>query len=127
MAERATGFSTIAAYIASFPPETQRLLESLRAAIRAAAPDATERISYQMPTFFQNGNLVHFAARKNGIGFYPTSGGIEAFKDEVSRYIQTPGALRFPSTEPLPIDLITRIVRFRVAENLGRTSRRRTP
>lgn len=112
------GFSSIDEYIATFPKDIQALLEEVRAAIRAAAPDAEERISYQMPTFALNGNLVHFAALKNHIGFYPTSSGIAAFKDEVSRYEGTPGAVKFPIDQPLPLDLIRKITLFRVAENL---------
>ncbi|HLL78073.1 MAG TPA: DUF1801 domain-containing protein [Ktedonobacteraceae bacterium] len=112
------GFSSIDEYIAAFPKDIQVKLEEVRATIRAAAPDAEERISYQMPTFALNGNLVHFAALKNHIGFYPTSSGIAAFKDEVSRYEGTPGAVKFPIDQPLPLDLIRKITLFRVAENL---------
>jgi uncharacterized protein YdhG (YjbR/CyaY superfamily) len=90
----------------------------MRATIKAAAPDATEKISYQMPTFALKGNLVHFAAYKNHIGFYPAPRGIEAFKDELSKYKGAKGSVQFPIGEPLPLDLITRIVKFRVAENL---------
>lgn len=114
-----TGFPSIDAYIATFPPDIQALLETVRATIRAAAPDATEKISYQMPTFAQHGNLVHFAALKRHIGFYPTASGIEAFQQELSVYAGSKGAVRFPLHEPLPLDLISRIVRFRVAENLA--------
>ncbi len=114
------GFRSIDAYIATFPREVQEILEALRATIRAAAPDAEEKISYQMPTFALKGNLVHFAALKHDIGFYPTSSGIEAFKQELSAYSGTPGSVRFPLNQPLPMDLISRIVRFRVAENLNR-------
>jgi uncharacterized protein YdhG (YjbR/CyaY superfamily) len=124
-----TGFSPIDAYIATFPKETQGILEALRATIRAAAPEAEEKISYQMPTFALKGNLVHFAARQNHIGFYPTSSGIEAFKRELAAYSGTKGSVHFPLDQPLPMDLISRIVRFRVAENLRRAadkSRQRT-
>jgi uncharacterized protein YdhG (YjbR/CyaY superfamily) len=96
----------------------QVILRDMRATIRAAAPDAEERISYQMPAFALNGILVYFAALKNHIGFYPTSSGIEAFRQELSAYEGSKGAVRFPIGEPLPKDLITRIVRYRVAENL---------
>ena len=118
MEQPKAGFSTIDEYIATFPKDIQALLEEVRATIRAAAPDAEEIISYQMPTFALNGNLVHFAALKNHIGFYPTSSGIAAFKDEVSRYEGTPGAVKFPIDQPLPLDLIRKITLFRVAENL---------
>lgn len=114
------GFESIDAYIATFPLEVRKLLVAMRATIRAAAPEAVEKISYQMPTFWQHGNLVHFAALKRHIGFYPTPSGIEAYKDELSRFVSTKGALQFPMDEPLPLDLVGRIVRFRVAENRER-------
>jgi uncharacterized protein YdhG (YjbR/CyaY superfamily) len=122
MEHRPTGFQSIDQYIATFPPAIQALLESVRATIKAAAPDATERISYQMPTFWLNGNLVHFAALKNHIGFYPTPSGIEAFQAETSMYKSTKGALQFPLDQPLPLDLIRRIVEFRVAENRSKAA-----
>lgn len=122
MEHRPTGFQSIDQYIATFPPAIQALLESVRATIKAAAPDATERISYQMPTFWLNGNLVHFAALKNHIGFYPTPSGIEAFQAETSMYKSTKGALQFPLDQSLPLDLIRRIVEFRVAENRGKAA-----
>ena len=111
-------FHSIDEYIATFSEDVQAILQDLRATIRAAAPDAEERISYQMPAFALNGVLVYFAALKNHIGFYPTSSGIEAFRQELSAYEGSKGAVRFPIGEPLPKDLITRIVRYRVAENL---------
>lgn len=117
-------FQSIDEYIATFPADMRARLEAMRANIRAAAPDAVERISYQMPTFAQEGNLVHFAALKDGIGFYPTSSGIAAFQAELARYKGTKGAVRFPNGEPLPLELITRIVRYRVAENLTRAAAR---
>ena len=119
---RKGGFHSIDEYIATFPEDIQALLEAVRATIKASAPDAEERISYQMPTFALNGNLVHFAAHKNHIGFYPTSSGIEAFKDELSKYEGTKGAVRFPISQPLPMELISKIVQFRVTENLNRAA-----
>jgi uncharacterized protein YdhG (YjbR/CyaY superfamily) len=116
------GFQTIDEYIASFPSNVQLQLETMRATIHAAAPDAEECISYAMPAFAQNGNVVYFAALKNHIGFYPRPSAIEAFAQETTGYVSTKGALRFPLGEPLPVDLITRIVQFRVAENLQRAS-----
>lgn len=104
-------------YIAIFPKEVQDILQNLRATIHKAAPDSTEAISYQMPTFKLNGNLVHFAAYKNHIGFYPTASGIEAFKEEIKEYKNAKGSVQFPINEPLPFNLITRIVAFRVSEN----------
>ncbi len=107
-------------YILGFPPEIQRILEEIRATIRAAAPQATEAISYQMPTFKLNGNLVHFAAFKNHIGFYPVPSGIEAFKEELSQFKGAKGSVQFPLTKPMPLDLISRIVKFRVNENMAK-------
>lgn len=118
MAEPTGKFTSIDEYIATFPADIQSILEELRAAIRAAAPDAEEKISYQMPTFAQQGNLVHFAAHPHHIGFYPTPSAIEAFRDELAVYESSKGAVRFPIEQPLPLGLIRRIVEFRVAENL---------
>jgi uncharacterized protein YdhG (YjbR/CyaY superfamily) len=117
MENKKVGFNSIDEYIATFPEETQKILEDLRATIKAAAPDADERISYQMPTFALEGNLVHFAAWKNHIGFYPTSSGTQAFKKELSIYKGAKGSVKFPIDKPLPLKLISRIVKFRVAEN----------
>jgi uncharacterized protein YdhG (YjbR/CyaY superfamily) len=111
-------FTSIDEYITLFPPETQKKLEEIRTIIRAAAPEAEERISYQMPAFALNGILVYFAARKNYIGFYPTSSGTQAFMAELSAYEYTKGTIRFPMDKALPVDLISRIVKFRTAENL---------
>jgi uncharacterized protein YdhG (YjbR/CyaY superfamily) len=115
-------FHTIDEYIATFPEDIQGILQSLRATIRAAAPDSEERISYQMPTFALKGNLVHFAALKHHIGFYPTPSGIEAFAEELSQYRSTKGAVNFPIDQPLPLDVISKVVKFRVAENLERAA-----
>jgi uncharacterized protein YdhG (YjbR/CyaY superfamily) len=116
------GFRSIDEYIATFPEDIQALLEAVRATIKASAPGAEERISYQMPAFAQNGNLVYFAALKNHIGFYPTSSGIEAFKDELSIYESSKGSVKFPISQPLPMELISKIVQFRVTENLNKAS-----
>jgi len=105
-------------YIARFPKDVQVTLEQLRATIKDAAPDAEEAISYQMPTFRLKGNLVHFAAYKNHIGFYPTPSGIEKFKEELSVYEGAKGSVKFPIDKPLPFDLISKIVKFRAQENL---------
>lgn len=120
MENKSADYHTIDEYIALFPADVQSRLEAVRATIRAAAPDAEERISYKMPTFALKGNLVHFAAMKSYIGFYPTSSGVAAFKDELASYQSTPGAIHFPLDQPLPIDLIRRITEFRVTENLRR-------
>ncbi len=105
-------------YIAGFPPEIQEKLEKIRATIRKAAPKAEEAISYMMPTFKLHGVLVHFAAFKNHIGFYPAPGGIEAFKEELSIYEIAKGTVRFPLDQRIPYALIGKIVKFRVAQNL---------
>ncbi|MGA2505013.1 MAG: DUF1801 domain-containing protein [Anaerolineales bacterium] len=107
-----------------FPKDIQKILEKLRASIKDAAPDAKEKISYQMPTFYLKGNLVHFAAHKNHIGFYPQPSGIQAFKNELSIYESSKGSVQFPLDKPLPLKLISRIVKFRVAENLERAEQK---
>lgn len=112
----------IDAYIAGFPPDVQEILEKIRLTIRYAAPDAAETFSYQMPTFTLKGNLVHFAAFKKHIGFYPAPTGIEAFKDELSVYEGGKGSVQFPLDKPMPLDLIRRIVEFRVKENLEKAA-----
>ncbi len=112
------GFVSMDEYIATFPAEIQARLQEMRAAIHAAAPEADEKISYQMPTFFLKGNLAHFAAFKNHIGFYPAPQGIDEFKQELSMYKGAKGSVQFPLDQPLPLDLVSRIVKFRVAENL---------
>ena len=112
------GFTSIDEYIATFPEDVQKILQELRAVIKAAAPDAQETISYQIPTFTLNGNLVHFGAWKKHIGFYPTSSGTQAFEQELSVYESAKGSIKFPIDKPLPLELIGRIVKFRVAENL---------
>ena len=107
-------------YIAAFPKDVQAILERIRLTIRKAAPDAEETIKYQMPTFTLKGNLVYFAVFKNHIGFYPIPTGIEAFKKELSVYKQGKGSVQFPLDKPMPLTLITKIVKFRVKENLER-------
>jgi uncharacterized protein YdhG (YjbR/CyaY superfamily) len=114
--------SSIDDYIAGFPPETRKMLEELRALIRASAHDATETISYAIPTFDLNGHLVHFAGHKKHIGFYPTGRGVEAFKEDLKPYKGGKGSVQFPLGQPLPTGLIRRIVEHRVAENIGKTS-----
>ena len=107
-------------YIAVCPAHVREKLEELRAAIKKAAPGAEEKISYQMPAFDLNGILVYFAAQTRHIGFYPTSSGVRAFKDELGDYKSSTGAIQFPPDKPLPHELIARIVRFRVRENSER-------
>src|SRR5712691_156324 len=113
-------FKTIDEYIRTFPKDVQTILEKLRKAIQEAAPGAVETISYQMPTFKLNGKgLVYFAAFKNHIGFYPIPTGIQAFEEGLSPYKQGKGSVQFPIDQPVPYDLVRRIVRFRVNESLG--------
>ncbi|SMO39919.1 iron chaperone [Solitalea koreensis] len=111
-------------YIASFPVETQQRLEQMRAIIQEAAPQAKEVISYSMPAFKLNKMLVYFAGYKNHIGFYPTSSGISAFKQELSIYKNAKGSVQFPLDQPLPVDLIARIVKFRIDEDLQKARKK---
>lgn len=110
-------YRSIDDYILSFPKATQKALREMRAIVRKEAPQAQEKISYQMPTFFLNGNLVHFAGYEKHVGFYPTPSAIATFKSAVSLYKYAKGSVQFPLDEPLPKALIARIVRFRVKEN----------
>ena len=118
-------YITIDEYIATFPVDIQAILQKVRETIRKAAPQAEEAISYQMPTFKLNGNLVHFAAFKNHIGFYPVPSGIEKFKKELSVYPQGKGSVQFPLDRPIPYALISKIVKFRVKENLEKAKAKR--
>jgi uncharacterized protein YdhG (YjbR/CyaY superfamily) len=108
---------SIDTYIVQFPSDVQVKLHTLRQTIRDAAPDAKEKISYSMPTFTLHGNLVHFAAYQNHIGFYPAPSGIQAFAEQLSIYKGTKGSVQFPLDQPLPIALISEIVKFRVQES----------
>jgi uncharacterized protein YdhG (YjbR/CyaY superfamily) len=117
--------NTIDGYIAVCPADIRKTLVELRNTIREAAPKAEEKISYQMPAFAQKGILVYFAAQKEHIGFYPTSSGVEAFKEELSGYSTSKGVVRFPYGKPLPLKLISEIVRFRVKENLEKDELRK--
>ena len=112
--------NTIDDYIAAFPADVQTILKKIRAVIRAAAPEAGEKISYGMPTFTLHGNLVHFAAYNKHIGFYPTPSGIEYFRAQLSAYETSKGAIRFLLDQPIPYDLVARITAFRVQENQKR-------
>ena len=111
-------FKTIDEYIGTFPPEVRKILGQLRETIHEAAPEAGEAIKYRIPTFTLNGNLVHFAAFEHHIGFYPTPSAIEAFKSELSQYKTAKGSIQFPIDEPIPFDLVKRMVHFRVMEIL---------
>ena len=110
--------NTIDAYIATFPPAVQIILQKIRAAIKKAAPLSEEAMKYGIPTFVQQGNLVHFAAYNNHIGFYPAPSAKEKFKKELAKYAGGKGTVQFPLDQPIPFDLIRRIVTFRVAENM---------
>ncbi len=103
-------------YISDFPKDVQGILQEIRSVIRSAAPDAEEAIKYRMPTFVLNGNLVHFAAFKKHIGFYPTPSAIAEFKDKLTAYHFSKGAIQFPLDKPIPLSLINKIVKFRVKE-----------
>jgi len=120
MAKPKKTFETIDDYIATFPREVRVVLEELRQTIREAAPEVEEAIRYQMPTFRLNGNLVHFAAYKNHIGFYPTPSAIKRFKEKLSAFKTSKGAIQFPLKEPIPFALVKEIVRFRVKENMSK-------
>jgi len=111
-------FNTIDEYISTFPDDIQNILQKIRQTIKEAAPDAEEAISYQIPTFKLNGNLVHFAAFKNHAGFYPAPSGQKAFQKELSVYKRGKGSVQFPLDKPIPLSLIKKIVKYRVKENL---------
>lgn len=118
-------YNTIDEYIIQSPMEVQEILNTLRNVIKEAAPDAEEKISYKMPAFSLYGSLVYFAAYKNHIGFYPTASGIEAFKDELAVYKSSKGAVQFPIGKPLPYELISRIVKYRVDENMKKSEEKK--
>ncbi len=117
--------TTIDEYIAAYPEAVQARLRAMRETIRAAAPDASEKISYGMPTFFYEGNLVYFGVSKNHIGFYPTPNGIEAFQEELAPYKSGKGSAQFPHDQPLPLDLVTRITQYRLEENRAKAAKKR--
>ncbi len=117
-------YQDIDQYISTFPQNVQGLLQQIRHTIQQAAPNAKEAIKYGIPTFILNGNLVHFGGYKNHIGFYPAPVGIAAFKEETARYEAGKGTLQFKLDEPLPLDLVRRIVEFRVENNLEKKQRK---
>lgn len=114
----------IDAFIANFPPETQAVLQRLRAMVREEAPEATETISYGIPTFVLNGNLVHFSAYAHHIGFYPGAEGIAVFQGELAGYKTSKGTVQFALDQPIPYDLIRRIVQYRVEKNRGKAAKK---
>jgi uncharacterized protein YdhG (YjbR/CyaY superfamily) len=115
----------IDSYIADFPEDIQKRLEEVRATIKKAAPKAEEAIKYAIPTFVLNGNLVHFAAFKNHIGFYPAPTGMKAFAKDLAPYKTGKGSVQFPLDKPMPLTLITKIVKMRVQENLLKKSKKK--
>jgi len=115
----------IEAYIRSFPTQAQDALRTMRAIIRRAAPAASEKISYRMPTFYLNGNLVHYAAFARHIGLYPLPHVMESFREELKGYTTGKGSIQFPLDQPLPEDLISRIVRQRIADNASKPAKSR--
>ena len=126
MKSKKAGFNSIDEYIATFPKKIQKIMKQLRGTIKAAAPEAEEKISYQMPTFTLNGKyLVYFSGFKNHIGFYGAPRGNADFKEDLSVYETGQGTLKFPFDKPMPFGMITKIVEFRVAENLKRTEKKK--
>lgn len=115
--------TSIDEYFALFPADVQSRLQTVRRTIAAAAPMATEKISYAMPTFYLHGNLVHFAAFAHHVGFYPGAGGVAAFEDRLSDYVHAKGSIQFPHTKALPLDLITNIVAFRVQQQMEKAKK----
>jgi uncharacterized protein YdhG (YjbR/CyaY superfamily) len=118
MEEKNCQYRTIDEYILMYPEKIRNILYELRNVIRNAAPDAAEKISWQMPTFVLHGNLVHFAVHKSHIGIYPGQSGVEVFLDELKDYKTSKGAIQFPLDKPMPFELIGRIVKYRAIENL---------
>ncbi len=117
--------TTVDEYIAQFDPKIQRVLRKMRATIKKAAPKAEERISYRMPGYFLNGQLVWFGGHPTFIGFYPTGQGISDFKKELAGYKTSKGAVQFPLDQPIPYDLITKIVKQRVQKNQKKAVRKK--
>lgn len=117
-------YNTIDEYIASFPTETQKILQQLREDLQQMVPDAKQKISYAIPTFTLNGNLIHFAGYKNHIGLYPGGKAVEIFAEDLKEYHTSKGTIQFPIDKPLPMDLIKKIVDFCVAQNLAKTKKK---
>lgn len=116
------GFKDIDSYIADYPVPVQKLLKQMRATIKKAAPKAEEKMAYGIPTFYLDGNLVHFGGSKNHIGFYPAPSAIIAFKNELKEYVTSKGAVQFPLNKPLPLKLVSAMVKFRVMEAEEKTA-----
>ncbi len=122
MVLKLSGPKNIDEYISGFPAEIQEILAAIREIVQQEAPQAEERIRYGMPTFYLYGNLVHFAAFKKHIGFYPTPAGIEEFVEELSPYKNSKGAVQFPLNQPIPFELIRKIVAYRVKQTLAKAN-----
>lgn len=120
MEKNQKNITTIDEYISQFPEHVQLILNELRTEIKKSAPNVKEGISYKMPSFYQHSVLVYFAAYKNHIGFYPTASGIAAFEKDLSEYKYSKGAIQFPIDKPLPFDLISKIVSFRVEDDFNK-------
>ncbi len=118
MKSKSSSAAAVDEYIAQYPPDVRKILTRMRSVIKKAAPGAEEKISYKMPGYFLNGQLVWFGAHSTHIGLYPTAEGMEAFKKELVGYKQSKGAVQFPLDQPIPYDLVTKIVKHRVAHNL---------
>jgi uncharacterized protein YdhG (YjbR/CyaY superfamily) len=118
MEKQNKGYGSVDEYISSFPEYAQKKLKELRGIVKELVPQAQERISYQMPAFFLGGNIVYFAGFSKHIGFYPGANGIAAFEKELKKYKYAKGSVQFPIDEPLPVELIKRIVNFKVEINL---------
>ncbi len=116
-------FKDIDEYISTFPKEVREVLQKIRKTIHETAPEASEAISYGMPTFKLNGNLIHFAGWESHIGIYPVPSAVEAFKDELTQYKTAKGSIQFPLDQPFPYDLLKRMVEFRVKENLAKKTK----
>ncbi len=124
MREQKLSFASIDEYISLFPADIQAKLRLIRKTIKQAAPEAIEKISYQMPTFYLNGNLVYFAAYKSHIGFYPTGNAIKVFEDDIKDFKTSKGTIQIPLDQELPLELIKKIVVFRVEENLQKKQKK---
>ena len=122
--EKGTKFKSVDEYFNSFPEDTRHILEQIRKTVQYAAPQATEVISYNMPAIKLNGVLVYYAAYQDHIGFYPTASGIESFKKDFSEYKWSKGAVQFPIGRPMPLDLIAKIVRFRLQEAIAKENKK---
>ena len=118
-------FKNVDEYVATFPRNVQVILQEMRQAVKEAAPEAEEVISYQMPAFKQNGIVVYFAAFKDHIGFFPTASGIEAFKEKLTDFKISKGTVQFPLSKPIPTELVKEMVRFRVKENLSKKGKKK--